>query len=239
MLAPPSTQWQENTNNRSTYRCSLQGGTTDSVHKTVGDKWPAPARRLTQTHLSAAAQNTGDQKSLSLFDDKQIDLFLILGEERRKTRATSRRSRTRVHLISSRPSLTFFTLSRHVAGSPSVDFVSRSKAYRRVRCYRTACGQLSTYKHKFRRVQPRQKLFFEVIFNVLSCYRRTRVFPAEVIFLKDWTENLATSCCHYHYSEPEEFNSLKNKINQLSMHKSPYEFLERRLYIVFGVCFGA
>ena len=98
MLAPPSTQWQENTNNRSTYRCSLQGGTTDSVHKTVSDKWPVPAWRLTQTHLSAAVQNTGDQKSLSLFDDKQIDLFLILGEERRKTRATSRRSRTRIHL---------------------------------------------------------------------------------------------------------------------------------------------
>ena len=143
MLAPASTQQQGNTNNRGTYRCSLQGGTTDSVHKTVGDKWPAPARRLTQTHLSAAAQNTGDQKSLSLFDDKQIDLFFILGEERRKTRATSRRSRTRIHLIS-RLSLTFFSLSRHVAGSPSVDFVSRSKAYRRVRCYRTACGQLST-----------------------------------------------------------------------------------------------
>ena len=90
MLAPASTQQQGNTNNRGTYRCSLQGGTTDSVHKTVGEKWPAPARRLTQTHLSAAAQNTGDQKSLSLFDDKPIDLFLGLGEELRKMRAISR-----------------------------------------------------------------------------------------------------------------------------------------------------
>ena len=33
----------------------------DSVHKTVGDKWPASAGRLTQKHLSAAVQNTGEK----------------------------------------------------------------------------------------------------------------------------------------------------------------------------------
>ena len=61
MLAPDSTEQQGSTNNRGTYRCSLQGGTMDSVHKTVGDKWPASAGRLTQKHLSAAVQNTGEK----------------------------------------------------------------------------------------------------------------------------------------------------------------------------------
>ena len=37
-----------------------------SVPKTAGDKWPAPARRLTQTHSDAAEQKTSDQVSIPL-----------------------------------------------------------------------------------------------------------------------------------------------------------------------------
>ena len=54
MLAPDSTQQQGKTHNRGTCRYSVQRGTTDSsVRKTAGDKWPAPARRLTRTRLGA------------------------------------------------------------------------------------------------------------------------------------------------------------------------------------------
>ena len=67
LLAPASTQQQWNTRNRGTYRYSVQRGITDSsVPKTAGDKWPAPARRLTQTRLGVAEWKTGDQTSISL-----------------------------------------------------------------------------------------------------------------------------------------------------------------------------
>ena len=42
-----------------------------SVHKTTGDRWRAPARRLMQTHLGAAVQKTGDKNSRSLSDGKK------------------------------------------------------------------------------------------------------------------------------------------------------------------------
>ena len=33
-----------------------------SVHKTTGDGWRAPARHLIQTHVGAAVYKTGDEK---------------------------------------------------------------------------------------------------------------------------------------------------------------------------------
>ena len=67
MLAPASTHQQGNTHNRGTYRYSVQRETTDSSgHKTAGDMWPAPARRLSQTHMRAAVEKTGDKISIPL-----------------------------------------------------------------------------------------------------------------------------------------------------------------------------
>ena len=59
------------------------------VHKTTGDRWRAPARRLIQTHSGAAVQKTGDKTSRFLRWQK-IGFFSGLGEERRTPRATSR-----------------------------------------------------------------------------------------------------------------------------------------------------
>ena len=42
-----------------------------SVHKTTGDTWWAPARRLIQTRLGAAVKKTGDKNSRSLSDRKK------------------------------------------------------------------------------------------------------------------------------------------------------------------------
>ena len=65
---------QRNTHNHGTYRYSVRRGTTDSsVHKTTGDKWLVPARRLTQTHFGAVVQKTGDKIPIPL--RSQIDFF--------------------------------------------------------------------------------------------------------------------------------------------------------------------
>ena len=61
-----------------------------SVHKTTGDRWRAPARRLIQPLLGAAVYETGDRNSRSLSDGKKLGLFSGLREERWTPRATSR-----------------------------------------------------------------------------------------------------------------------------------------------------
>ena len=67
MLAPVSTQQQGKTHNHGTYGYIAQRGTTDSsVYKTAGDKWPAPATRLKQTHLGAAVEKIGNKISIPL-----------------------------------------------------------------------------------------------------------------------------------------------------------------------------
>ena len=69
--------------------------------------------------------------------------------------------RPRIHLISSRPSSTFTGLARHEAGWPWVAIMSRSKAYRRVSCFWSACWLFSTWKRKFRRVQQSKQIMLE------------------------------------------------------------------------------
>ena len=61
-----------------------------SVHKTTGDTWRAPARRLIHTHLGAAVKENRRQKFPIPLRWQKIGLFSGLGEERRTPRATSR-----------------------------------------------------------------------------------------------------------------------------------------------------
>ena len=60
-----------------------------SVHKTTGDRWRAPSRRLIQTHLGAAVYKTGD-KILDPSPTAKSRPFSGLREERWTPRATSR-----------------------------------------------------------------------------------------------------------------------------------------------------
>ena len=60
-----------------------------SFHKTAGDTWRAPARRLIPTHSGAAVYKT-DDKNLDSSPMAKVDVFSGLGEECRTRRATSR-----------------------------------------------------------------------------------------------------------------------------------------------------
>ena len=66
--------------------------------------------------------------------------------------------RPRIHLISSRPSSTFTGLARHEPGWLWGASMSRSMAYRRVSCFRSACWLFWTWKRKFRCVQQREQI---------------------------------------------------------------------------------
>ena len=60
----------------------VRGSDTPSghgVHKTTGDRWRAPARRLIRICLGAAVLKTGDKNSRSLSDGKKIGLFFRFG----------------------------------------------------------------------------------------------------------------------------------------------------------------
>ena len=105
-----------------------------SIHKTAGDTWRAPARRLIQTHVDAAVQKTGDKILDPSPMAKNRPFFRF---ERRALDAAGNFSppRPRIHLISSRPSSAFTGLVRHEAGWPWVAPMSKSKAYRRVICF--------------------------------------------------------------------------------------------------------
>ena len=61
-----------------------------SVHKTTGEKWRAPARRLIQTHFGRCCVENRRQKFSIPLRWQKIGLFSGLGEERRTPRATSR-----------------------------------------------------------------------------------------------------------------------------------------------------
>ena len=106
-----------------------------SVRKTTGNRWRAPARRLIQTHVDAAVQKTGDKILDPSPMAKNRPFFRF---ERRALDAAGNFSppRPRIHLISSRPSSMFTGLARHEPGWPWVASMSRSKAYRRVSCFR-------------------------------------------------------------------------------------------------------
>ena len=69
---------------------------------------------------------------------KKIGVFRFL---RRAQDVTGKLSppRARIHLISSRPSSAFIGLARHKAGWPWVDYMPRSKVYRRVSYFSSAC----------------------------------------------------------------------------------------------------
>ena len=87
-----------------------------SVHKTTGDRWRAPARRLIHIWVlfcrKQAAKNLGPSPMA-----KNRPFFRF---ERRALDAAGNFSppRPRIHLISSRPSSTFTGLARHEAGWP-------------------------------------------------------------------------------------------------------------------------
>ena len=110
--------------------------------------------------------------------------------------------RPRIHLISSRQSSTFTGLARHEPSWPWVDYMSRSKVYRRVSCFWSACRQFSKWTRKFRRVQQREQI-------ILKNKHFVPVFPIAVVreylqpisFLIGWKENFATSRFHFHRSK--------------------------------------
>ena len=106
-----------------------------SVHKTAGDTWRAPARRLIPKHLGAAVLKNRRQNSRPFSDGKKIDLFFRFGRRTCDAGGNFSHARPRIHLVSSRPSSTFTGLARHEQGWPWVDSTSRSKAYRRGSCF--------------------------------------------------------------------------------------------------------
>ena len=105
-----------------------------SVHKTTGDRWRAPARRLIQTHLGAAVLKAGE-KNIDPSPMANIRPFLRFGRRAWDVSGNFSRPRSRIHMISSRPSSTFTGLARHEPGWPWVASISRSKVYRRVSCF--------------------------------------------------------------------------------------------------------
>ena len=77
--------------------------------------------------------------------------------------------RPRIHLISSGPSSTFTGLARHEPGWPWVAPMSRSKAYRRVSCFWSACWLFSTWKPKFRGVRQSEQIILDKQTFFFSC----------------------------------------------------------------------
>ena len=106
-----------------------------SVHKTAGDTWRAPARRLIQTHLGAAVSKTSDKKSRSLSHGKRYRPLFRFGRREWDVAGNFSPPRPRIHLIYSRPSSAFIGLARHEAGWPWVESMSKSKAYHRLNCF--------------------------------------------------------------------------------------------------------
>ena len=104
-----------------------------SVRKTAGDAWRAPARRLIQ-HMWALLCRKQATKNLDPSPMAKNRHFLRFGRTADDAAGNFSPPRPRVLLISSRPYSTFTGLARHEAGWPWVDYVSRSKAYRRVSC---------------------------------------------------------------------------------------------------------
>ena len=135
-----------------------------SVHKMAGDTWRAPARCPIQRHLfgRCCMENRRQKKLDPSSMAKNILFFSGFGEERRTPRATSRPlDHGSTWYLRGRHLHTFTGLARHEAGWPWVDSMLRSKAYRRVSCFWSACWQFSTSKHKFRRMQPREQVILK------------------------------------------------------------------------------
>ena len=129
-------------------------------------------------------------------------LYIVLFFRLRALNATGNFSppRPRIRLISSRPSFTFNGLALHEAGWPWLDSMSRSKAYRRVSCFWSACWQFSTWKCKFRRIQQREQIFLakQTFFSRVPHSGGTSVSSAVSFFLIVWKDNFGTSRFHCH-----------------------------------------
>ena len=111
-----------------------------SVHKTTGDRWRTPARRLIHKHLDAAVYRR--KQATKILDPSPMAKnrpFFRFGGRALDAAGNFSPPRPRIHLISCRSSTTFTGLARHEAGWPWVDSMSRSKACRRVSCFRSAC----------------------------------------------------------------------------------------------------
>ena len=126
-----------------------------SVHKTTGDTWWVPARRLTKIWGRWCVENERQRISTPLRWRKIYFeyIFSCLAEERRTSRAAPRilghgstwylRGR---HLHS----LALPDTERVGRGFMLLIIMSRSNVYRRMNCFWSACRQFSTWKHKFR-----------------------------------------------------------------------------------------
>ena len=105
-----------------------------SVHKTTGDRWRAPARRLIQ-HIWALLCRKQATKIVDLSPMAKHRPFFRFGRRALDAVGNFSPPRPRIHLIPSRPSSTFTGLARHEPGLPWFASMSRSKAYRRVSCF--------------------------------------------------------------------------------------------------------
>ena len=102
-----------------------------SVHKTTGDRWRTPPRRL--IHIWALLCRKKATKIIAPSPMAKNRPFFWFGRRTLDAAGNFSPPRPRIRLISSRPSSTL--LARHEAGWRWVAPISRSKAYRRVSCF--------------------------------------------------------------------------------------------------------
>ena len=94
--------------------------------------------------------------------------------------------------------------------------MSRSKAYRRVSCFWSACWQFSMWKRKFRRVQHSEQIIVEKrFFFPMFPIPAVRQYLQPVYFLNSLERNFGTSCFHCHRS-----NQKKKSKNGTSIFES-------------------
>ena len=110
-----------------------------SVHNTADDTWRAPARDVWYKHIWALMCRKQTTKILDPWPTAKNTHFFRFGRRAYDAADNLSPPRPRIHLISSRPSSTFIGLARHEVGWPWVDSMSRSKVYRRVSCFWSAC----------------------------------------------------------------------------------------------------
>ena len=103
-------------------------------------------------------QATKNKKICPSSMPKNIDRFFFpdVGEERRTLRVISRPLDHGTTWYLRGGHLYLLALPDTMRGWPWVDSMSRSKAYRRVSYFWSACWIFSTWNHKFHRMQPRR-----------------------------------------------------------------------------------
>ena len=155
-----------------------------TVHNTAGDTWRAPARHLIPKTCGRWCGEHTTRKDRPLYDGQQYPFFSGLGEERRTPRATSR---PLDH------GSTWYLRGRHQhsLALPDTKRVGRGLILCEIEglssrklFFLSACWQFSTWKHKFRRVQPREQTIlrsqtFPPVFPIVPRVSSTHVFFEE------------------------------------------------------------